>query len=180
MRPNLFKLSVISTAMAAFASVASAQSLKIGDAAPPLTVGKWVKGEPVAGFEKGKIYVIEFWATWCVPCRVTIPKLSQMQAKHKEVVFIGQDVWEQDMKKVEPFVKEMGDKMNYRVATDDTSKDENGAMATNWLDASGFVGLPVAFIVDRGGKIAWVGPAAKLEPELDKVLKAQPPEQKTP
>ena len=39
-------------------------SLKAGDKAPPLTVEKWVKAGPVAGFEKGKVYVVEFWATW--------------------------------------------------------------------------------------------------------------------
>ena len=40
-----------------------AAPLRPGDAAPPLTIDKWVKGEPVEKFEKGRVYVVEFWAT---------------------------------------------------------------------------------------------------------------------
>ena len=43
---------------------AAAQELKPGDPAPPLAITEWIQGEPVAGFEKGKIYLLEFWATW--------------------------------------------------------------------------------------------------------------------
>src|SRR5687768_10072414 len=41
---------------------ASLPKLKVGDKAPPLSIEKWVKGEPITGFEKGRIYVVEFWA----------------------------------------------------------------------------------------------------------------------
>ena len=40
----------------------------IGSPAPTLKVDTWVKGDPVSGIEKGKVYVIEFWQTTCVPC----------------------------------------------------------------------------------------------------------------
>jgi len=39
--------------------------LNIGDHAPPLQVREWIKGEPVRKFEKGYVYVVELWATWC-------------------------------------------------------------------------------------------------------------------
>ena len=41
-----------------------AQDLKVGDDAPSMAITEWVQGEAVAGFEKGKVYLVEFWATW--------------------------------------------------------------------------------------------------------------------
>ena len=61
------------------------------------------------------MYVVEFWATWCPPCRTTIPELTKMQKEFPDAVFIGQDVFERDQTAPEPFVEKMGDQMNYRV-----------------------------------------------------------------
>ncbi len=69
--------------------------LAIGDSAPGLQVQEFVKGEPVKQFEKGKIYVVEFWATWCGPCRESIPHLSKLQQENKNVTFVGVSVDEQ-------------------------------------------------------------------------------------
>ncbi len=162
-------------ALALFASLSSqtlAQdaTLSIGDPAPRLEVSKWVKGEPVKEFEKGKIYVVEFWATWCGPCRQTIPHLTELQAQYKDVVFIGQDVFEEDESAVGPFVTTMGDRMNYRVALDDKSRIDEGAMATRWMKASGSNGIPTAFIVDKESRIAWLGHPMQLEPRLKAVV----------
>ncbi|MFA7228264.1 MAG: TlpA disulfide reductase family protein, partial [Melioribacteraceae bacterium] len=97
----------------------------IGDNAPALKVSKWVKGTAVEKFEKGNFYVVEFWATWCGPCKQSIPHLTELADKYKgKVTFIGADVWErpqpgQDLNKmVADFVAEMGDKMNYNVCMD--------------------------------------------------------------
>lgn len=144
--------------------------LSVGDDAPPLKVAKWVQGDPVESFAKGTVYVVEFWATWCGPCRQTIPHLDELheQFKDKGVVFIGQDCWEQDIEKVKPFVKEMGEKMSYRVALDDTSAEKKGFMAVNWMAAAEQNGIPTAFIVGKEGKILWIGHPAGLEPDLIK------------
>ena len=61
----------------------SAATLKAGDPAPKLKPGKWIQGEPVSEFEKGKAYIVEFWATWCPPCRASIPHLNEIHTKFK-------------------------------------------------------------------------------------------------
>src|SRR5215470_10631086 len=86
-------------------TASAAEQLGVGDAAPKLEVKEFVKGEPVKQFDKGKIYVVEFWATWCPPCRESIPHLTGLQKKHKDVVFIGVSVSERDPKGVKPFVE---------------------------------------------------------------------------
>jgi thiol-disulfide isomerase/thioredoxin len=150
---------------------AAAVTLKVGDPAPKLQLGKWLKGEPIAALEPGKVYVIECWATWCGPCIASMPHVTKMQAKYKDkgVVVIGVDVWERDAAAPEPFVKKMGDKMGYVVATDDVQPGEGGKMATTWLKAAGRNGIPCSFLVDRKGVIAWIGHPMQMERPLGKL-----------
>ncbi len=155
------------------ASAARAENLGIGDPAPKLEVKSFVKGEPVKALEPGKFYVVEFWATWCGPCRATIPHLTELQKKHADVSFIGVSVFEQDQDKVEPFVKEMADKMDYRVALDavpDKGDGGDGAMAKNWMKAAGQGGIPTAFIINKDNKIAWIGHPAAMDEPLEKIV----------
>lgn len=157
-------------ALASMSAFATAGTLTVGDAAPALTVGKWVKGEPVKEIETGKLYVVEFWATWCGPCVQTIPHLTEMAKANPEVTFIGASVWENDDADVAPFLEKMGDKMDYHVAVDDKSTIEKGAMATNWMEAADQNGIPTAFVVNKEGKIAWIGHPMELEAVLKKVV----------
>jgi thiol-disulfide isomerase/thioredoxin len=157
--------------LAASASFAQPK-LDIGDTAPALKVTDWVKGTPTKEFVKGQVYVVEFWATWCGPCKTSIPHLSEMAKKYGEKVnFIGVSIWESkpsDYKdKVPAFVKSMGDKMAYNIATE----GPDAFMATNWMMASGENGIPSSFIVDGDGKIVWIGhPMGGLDKALAGVL----------
>jgi thiol-disulfide isomerase/thioredoxin len=163
----------ILTSVVWITATASAQpqpTLKIGDPAPPLAQGKYLKGEPVTQFEKGKVYVVEFWATWCGPCRQSIPHITALQQKYKDVIFIGQDCWENDQSQVAGFVKQMGDRMGYRVALDDVSDGSKGKMAMTWMVAAGLNGIPSAFIVDRDSRIAWIGHPMSMDRALGEIV----------
>jgi thiol-disulfide isomerase/thioredoxin len=141
------------------------QELNVGDPAPKLAVKEFLKGDPVAKLEKGKLYVVEFWATWCGPCRVSIPHLTELQKKYKDVTFIGVSISEHDPKAAKPFVEKMGDKMDYRVAVDDV----DGTMSKTWMEAASQEGIPTAFIVNRDDKIAWIGHPMQMDKPLEEI-----------
>lgn len=141
---------------------------ELGMKAPPLTIQEWVKGRPVQVGKPGdtNLYVVEFWATWCGPCRVSIPHLTQLQKRFADrgVVFIG--ISDEPVEKVKPFVQEMGAKMDYTVAVDreqQTSQD--------YLTPFEVQGIPHAFVVGRDGRILWEGhPMMSLDKTLEEIL----------
>jgi hypothetical protein len=148
--------------------------LKPGDAAPPLQVSKWLQGEPEDGLGSGKGYLIVFWATWCRQSLQCIPRLNEVHERYedKDLVVIGQNVWESDPEQVAPFIEALESRMKYRVALDDTTREEQGAMAVNWMEAAHEDRVPMAFLVNREGRIAWMGhPMALEETMIDLFLK---------
>lgn len=172
MRPHFPALALV--ALPTLLMAAEPTPVTLGSPAPALKASRWLKGKPVASFDKGKVYVVEFWATWCGPCRQTIPHLSAMAKKFEgKATFVGMSVWErgEDPAKVEAgvdaFVKEMGEKMAYNVARD--TPDQH--MAQAWMKAAHQNGIPAAFIVDQEGRVAWIGhPMAGLEKTLENVV----------
>lgn len=167
-------LGSLAIALAITPAMAQEDTLTLGSPAPELKVSKWAQGDPVEGLEKGKTYVVEFWATWCGPCRAIIPHMNELSKEYKDkVTFIGVSVWEDDPSLVGPFIKEMGDKMTYRVALDEIPKDgtaSDGKMAKTWMEAAGQQGIPASFIVNGEGKIAWIGHPAEIDKPLKEVV----------
>lgn len=138
-------------------------TLKVGDAAPPINVDRWVKGDAVTAFAKGTVYVVEFWATWCPPCREQIPHMTELAHKYEDVVFlaiasrergVGGSGIDNDprLRGVTKFVQEQGAKMDVFVGY-----EANMKMYKAYMDASGETGIPHVFIVDAESKIAWMG-----------------------
>jgi thiol-disulfide isomerase/thioredoxin len=138
-----------------------AAALELGDPAPAINVD-WLRGGPYTLKDgKGKnIFVLEFWATWCGPCRISIPKLTELQEKFpdKKLTVIGVSVDQGGLETVKTFVGKMGPKMGYTVAL-----DAGGTMA-NYMAAVQRNGIPYAFVIDTSGKLCWHGhPADALE-----------------
>ncbi len=168
MRQSFLKCSILVVAALIAVAVSARAELMVGDKAARLQTGKWIQGEPVAGFDSNHVYIVEFWATWCGPCVQTIPHLNQLWQAFKDrgVIVIGVDIWDSD-EAVVPFVKKMGTNMTYRVALDDKSQDPEGFMsATWWKRKTNNHGIPAAFIINRDGVIAWIGHPAGLKEEI--------------
>ena len=94
---------------------------------------------------KGKVVILNFWATWCAPCRVEIPGFVMLQKKYgdKGLAVIGVSVDEQGPEVVKKFVKRFG--MNYPVVMG------NEKIAEAY---GGIVAIPTTFVIDREGRIA--------------------------
>jgi thiol-disulfide isomerase/thioredoxin len=128
------------------------KKLSVGDAAPGLDIERWVKGQETT-IKQGQVYVVEFWATWCGPCRQSIPHLTELQKAYADdgLTIIGVST-DSEIDKVAPFVRGQGEKMGYTVAI-----DRHGGTARAWMQAAGKSGIPCAFIVDQKSRIAWIG-----------------------
>ena len=137
---------------------------QIGAPAAPLKGLAYIKGEPVT-FKKDKIYVVEFWQTWCPPCQESIPHLTKLQKLYKDkVTILG--VSSESAQTVRPFVEKKGDKMDYTVAVDPTGKVVN-----DYMEVYGQEYIPTAFIVDGQGRVVWVGsPLEGFDEVLEKVV----------
>ena len=125
--------------------------LEAGSMAPGLNVETWVKGSFNAA--SAEVYVVEFWATWCGPCKLSIPHLTELLEEYEldglQIVGISTD---SETEKVAPFVRKQGLKMNYTVGIDNRRRTSRA-----WMKAAGLEGIPSAFIVDKNGIIQWIG-----------------------
>ncbi len=131
-----------------------------------------VKGQAIRKFERGMVYVLEFWATWCGPCIKAMPHITEQAKRYAgKATFIGVDVWERDrheqnIVRVDSFVRKMGDRMGYNVCMD----SEDGFMVNNWLIAAGQSGIPTTIIVNQQGKIAWIGNPMEMDIPLAAII----------
>lgn len=160
--PRLLAVPAIVATMTA-SCFAQEQKLKPGMAAPEFKVGKWVQGEVPNLNDPQRTYVVEFWATWCGPCKVSIPHLNKLYLRGRfgGLTIIG--ISDEPFNTVKPFVSKRGSAMSYPVAVD----TEDKAMQNGWMKAAEQNGIPCAFVV-RGGKVLWIG--NPLDPRFDLVV----------
>ena len=120
----------------------------------------------LAKADEKKIHVIEFWATWCGPCRDSIPHLTELQEKYKSkgVTVIG--ITDEPKATVERFVRRQDKKMDYTVAI-----EKGDTMSQAYMRAYGQTGIPATFVVDQNDRIVWVGhPKNGLDDVIDRLV----------
>jgi thiol-disulfide isomerase/thioredoxin len=145
--------------------------LVIGDCAPDLQLMGFLRGDAFNAFAPGVVHVIEFWATWCGPCRRSIPHLSELQLRYPDVVVLGVAVAWKNYQELQAFVEEQGEAIAYRIAADLPAQEgQRNPTRAAWCDAGYQVGVPSAFIVDGSARVVWMGHPLELEQPLAAVI----------
>jgi len=128
---------------------ASVHALQVGDKAPSLKgVKSWYNGEVVDPGSEGKITVLDFWATWCGPCRDSIPHLNELHDQYKSQGVVIAGITNEGKDKVDPFLKKLP--MNFSVGM-----DTRGTTQSTYM--KGRDGIPQAFLIDKKGLVVWEG-----------------------
>lgn len=168
------------TALAVVASPTLAAELTIGSKAPPLDIEHWVqragRGDdfvPVTTLEPGKVTVIEFWATWCPPCRASMPHLAELQEQFADKGVTIVSVSDEDLQTVEEFLesKADGDRTYGEItARSLVATDPDGSVSNDYMKASGQGGIPTAFIVGKTGEVEWIGHPMQMDGPLEEIV----------
>lgn len=162
------------------ANAEESDMLTIGSVAPSIDVEHWVsngdgKFSEVTKFESGKVYVVEFWATWCGPCIMSMPHLAEMQTSYADagVQFIS--VSDEDLDTVESFLKRTvrgEEEKTYGELTKVycLTTDPDRSVHDDYMEAAYQMGIPTAFIVGKEGLVEWIGHPMSMDEPLAAVV----------
>jgi len=171
----------------------AADTLTIGSDAPELDIEHWVQNgdgrfKPVTKFAKDKVYVVEFWATWCGPCVASMPHLAELQKTYANKGVQIVSISNEDLETVEKFLdrpvsakKKKGDvKEEDSKADEQTYRDLTSAYCLTtdpdlschkaYMEAANQNGIPCAFIVGKDQKIEWIGHPMSMDETLTAVV----------
>lgn len=143
----------LAVVLTAYAFSSNRTVLSAGAMAPEIAAEGWLNADGAVRLAdlKGKVVVVEFWATWCPPCRESIPHLNQLHRRWqgKNVVIVS--LTDEPAEEIARFIKKAD--LQYIVGTGSLSSFDYG------VDS-----IPHAFVLDGSGRIVWQGfPAGELD-----------------
>ncbi|QDT13292.1 TlpA disulfide reductase family protein [Planctomycetes bacterium K23_9] len=164
------------------------QELTIGSPAPSLDIEHWIQDgngffKPVKKFKKDKVYVVEFWATWCGPCIMSMPHLAETQKKYRgrgvQIISIS----DESLDEVESLLsqehpqagKGKGAPAAGSTFADITSAyclttDPDRSVHESYMEAANQNGIPTSFIVGKSGQVEWIGHPMEMDAPLEAVV----------
>lgn len=146
----------------------------LGTTAPEISVKTWINGE-AASLEdlRGRVVLLEFWATWCKPCGEMFPKLRELDEKYRsrglEVVALTRhymayrataETQEEELELMRRVVREHGLSFRVGVSEDERTQDSYGA-----------TGLPMLALIDRQGIVRYAHFGGGVDPKFDEILR---------
>ncbi|HBV61956.1 MAG TPA: redoxin domain protein [Rhodopirellula sp.] len=158
---------------------ASAKDLGIGSKAPALNIEHWVQDgngffKPVTEFEKDKVYVVEFWATWCGPCIQSMPHLADLQNKYRgngvQIISVSDESLDEVKDLLGKKNEDVGKTFAEVTAAYSLTTDPDRSVYKDYMTAAKQQGIPTAFVVGKTGLVEWIGHPMDMDGPLAAVV----------
>ncbi len=155
------------------------RELSIGSKAPPLEIEHWIQDgngffKPVTKFADGKVYVVEFWATWCGPCIMSMPHLAELQNKYRgqgvQIISVSDETADEVNDLMPQEHQQAGKTFAEITSAYSLTTDPDRSVHKDYMEASGQQGIPTSFIVGKSGLIEWIGHPMEMDEPLEAVV----------